>query len=407
MALFVARQPILNRNREVDGYELLFRSSAVNAFDGTDGNQATSRVVANGLFAVGLENILSDKRAFINFTRDLLLDDLASVLSPETTVIEILETVEPDIAVVEACQKLKSQGYTLALDDFVCHERFEPLTRMADIIKVDFRSTDAAQQESLVLQFGRRGIKMLAEKVETQEEFDYARRIGYVLFQGYFFAKPAILSGREVPGHKLHYLQVLKLVHNPTLDFIKLERLIKQDVSLSYKLLRYINTARFGCRQSIESIKHALVLLGEAEIRRWASLAILSGMCEDKPKELLLSAIIRARFCELVAHAAGLRARESDLFLTGMFSFLDAIMDLPLEEVLSKINVHDDVRRILLRTGPVVKQMAAVYDGVRAYESAAWQTLSPLVGQLRVEEDTLPELYLQAVHWSQEIFRQK
>jgi EAL and modified HD-GYP domain-containing signal transduction protein len=293
------------------------------------------------------------------------------------------------------------------LDDFVCHERFEPLTQVADIIKVDFRSTEIAQQEALATRFGLRGIKMLAEKVETQEEFERASRAGYAYFQGYFFAKPAVLKGREVPSYKLHSLQVLEVIHSPSLDFGKLENLIKQDVSLAYKLLRYINAARFGCRQKIESIKHALVLLGESEIRRWASLAILSGMCEDKPRELLLSAAIRARFCELVGGAAGVADRRSDLFLTGMFSFLDAIMDLPLEEVLSKINVHEDVRRILLRTGPVTGRMPAVYDAVRAYQAADWPTLSALAGQLRLEEELMPELYFQAVQWAEEIFRAK
>ena len=407
MASFVARQPILNRNREVDGYELLFRSSAANAFDGTDGSRATSQVIANGLFAVGLETILSDKRAFINFPRELLIADFATVLSPESTVIEILETVEPDPALIEACWKLKAQGYVLALDDFVCHERFEPLTQIADIIKVDFRSTPAAQQEILAKQYARRGIKMLAEKVETPEEFEHACRAGYVYFQGYFFAKPGVLTGREVPGYKLHYLQVLELIHQPSLDFGKLENLIKQDVSLAYKLLRYINAARFGYRQKIESIKHALVLLGEAEIRRWASLALLSGMCDDKPRELLLSAIIRGRFCELVGQTAGLGQRKSDLFLIGMFSLLDAIMDLPLEEVLSSISVQDDVRRVLLHTTPAVKRLGEVYDAVRAYEVADWQRLSAVAGELRMEEDCLPDLYLQAVQWSDEIFKEK
>jgi EAL and modified HD-GYP domain-containing signal transduction protein len=403
---FVARQAIFDRRQKVAGYELLFRSSGLaKAFDGANGSRATSQLVANIFFSSGLADIVAGKRGFINFTRDLLVSDYASILPPDTTVIEILETVQPDSEVIKACQNLKERGYTLALDDFVCEKQFEPITPFVDIIKVDFQSTGQAAQEEFMKRFGQRGMKMLAEKVETVDQFARALKMGYTYFQGYFFARPMMLTGRQPPAFKLHYLELLTEVHRPELEYRQLEQVIKQEMSLAYKLLRYINSARFGWHGPVDSIRHALALLGEEEVRKWISLAIVSGMGEDKPQELVVTAMIRARFCELLGPPTGLSARKSDLFLLGMFSLLDAIMDRSLDEMLAELYLDQDVSDALLRQAPQDNRLAMVYELVRAYEAAEWSTVSANARKLGVSEDVVLALYLDSVQWSEQIFR--
>jgi EAL and modified HD-GYP domain-containing signal transduction protein len=246
MDVFVARQPIFDRKGQLYAYELLFRSDGVhNAFDGTNAISATTQVIANSLFAIGIENILCDKKAFVNFDRTLLLSGLHTLLPPETLVVEILESVEPDTEIVTACRTLCRQGYTIALDDFVSHPRFEPLTQLAKVMKIDFRATPHSEQERLLGTYQPLGMAMLAEKVETREDFEWARDAGYDLFQGYFFARPRLLKGYQVPAAKITCMRLLAEMQKSTLDFRCLEMLISQDVSLSYNLLQYVNSALF------------------------------------------------------------------------------------------------------------------------------------------------------------------
>jgi len=403
--IFVARQAIFDREQHVFGYELLFRSSLNNVFDGTDGTRATSQVITTSFFSLGVEKILGGKRAFINFNRDLLVGECASILPREIAMVEILESVPPDSQVMAACKNLKERGYSLVLDDFVCEKRFEPLAELADIIKVDFLATPEPERLRLVRHYSARGTKMLAEKVETYEQFKQAHEMGFHYFQGYFFAHPVVISGRGIPAFKFHYLQILSEISRPELDYQRLEGIIKQEVSLSYKLLRYINSAAFGWRGQIESIKQALVLLGESEIRKWLSLVALPSLTQDKPEELVVTAAVRARFCESLAPWIGLGHRKTDLFFLGMFSLLDAIMDRPLETVLTEIRLADDVREALLGGARKNSRLARVHALVRAHEMAGWEAVTSITGQLGLPPGTTAGLYLDAVSWADRIFR--
>jgi len=312
--IFVARQAIFDRERNVFGYELLFRSSPTNAFDGTDSTQATSQVIAASFFALGIERVAGNKRAFVNFDRELLVNDSAAVLPRRVAAVELLESIVPDAEVLAACKRLKERGYLLVLDDVVSQERIEALAEFADIVKVDFQQTSPAERRKL-LRCGRRlGITMLAEKIETPGEYQRAYDMGYDLFQGYFFARPVIIAGREIPAFKVHYLRILQEVSRPELVYERLEELIKQEVSLAYKLLRYINSAAFGWRGPIESVKQALVLLGESESRRWISLVALPALAQDKAEELVVQAAVRARFCESLADWVGRAGRPTCSF---------------------------------------------------------------------------------------------
>lgn len=403
---FLARQAIFDRHKRVFGYELLFRSSASSDhFDGADYDQATSQVVANSYFAIGLERVLAGKNAFVNFTRSLLLSDFASVLPREASVIEILETVEPDAEVLAACRKLKQQGFRLALDDFACGRRYEPLAELADIIKVDIQAAREKDQEALMKQYGERGIKMLAEKVETLAEFERARNLGYVYFQGYFFARPVILAGREPPAFELHYLALLREILRPELEHLKIEEIVREEVSLAYKLLRYVNSARFSWRTTVDSIRHALALLGDRQIRQWASLAMVSHAGRDKPHELVVMTMVRARFCELLGAHVGLSGTESShLFLLGIVSLLDAIMDVRLDQILRQLPVPEDIEETLLGGAGIGNRIARVYELERAWEAGDWDAVAERAGALGTRKDRLTELYVRSIQWAEEIF---
>jgi EAL and modified HD-GYP domain-containing signal transduction protein len=402
MDIFIARQPIFDAHQKVFGYELLFRSGLDNLFMHPDPNQATSRVIADSFFLLGISELTGGKRAFINVTREVLLKEYLYLVPKDLIVAEILETVAPDPEIIAACKKLKGAGYLLALDDFIYKDEYRSLVELSDFIKVDVLSTDEEAQRSLAKEFAPRGIRLLAEKVETTHVHQGALKMGYTYFQGYFFSKPRIISGKDIPGYKLHYLRLLREIHRREADLKQMGQIIRQEVSLSFKLLRYINSAFFGLRNEISSVMQALALLGEKEIRKWVSLIAMAHMGEDKPEELLVHAVTRAKFCESLAGCTDLAGRKEDLFLMGMFSLLDAILDRSLVDILREIPIAEDIKAALLGEENPLK---TVYELALSCESGQWEKFSGLARRLRVDEVVSSRLYLDAVKWGHECFR--
>jgi len=397
MDAFIARQPVFDAKLEVQAYELLFRSGLVNACTHHDLDQASSKVIADSLFLPGLEALTCGRTAFVNITRDLLIREDVNLLPPATTVLEIIESVEADDEVLAACRRLKERGYRLAIDDYRPDAQHRRLLDVADIVKVDVLVTGPAERVALARQLRPRGIVMLAEKVESEDVFRQTREAGYQLFQGYFFARPTIVKGRDIPGSKLSFLRILGEIHKPDLDLGALGAIVEREVALSYKLLRYINSAFFGWNGDVNSINHALLLLGEREIKRWASVIALAGMSSDKPGELQAHALMRGRFCELLAPGARLADRSSDLFLMGLFSLMDAMLDHPLDKVLDGLPLAQDVKDSMLgEAGP----LRDVFDVVLAYSQGDWEALSGPVKRLGLAEHDLPEIYVEALRWS-------
>ena len=401
MEHFIARQPIFDTRGRVYAYELLFRSGLHNYFDCDDQDHAAASVIANSNLLFNLEEMTGNTKAFINCTRRVLLEDLMTTLPRQRAVVEVLEDIEPDEALIAACRRLKTQGYTLALDDFVYHKNFEPLLDLADIIKVDFLLSDVEEQKRLAQMMIPRGIRMLAEKVETHEVYENAKSMGYQLFQGYFFAKPVIISRKDIPTNKIQFLRILKDVHAQEVDFKKLALTIQSEVSLSYKLLKLINSAAFALRHKVTSILQALSLLGIREIRSWVSLLSISSMADDKPAELVVCSLIRARLCEQLAQPCKMGDRKADMFLMGLFSLLDVIMSRPIDEILQEITVEDDIRETLTgRQGPFL----SVLNLAIAMEKGEWETVSKLAAELQIEEQPLSGAYMDAVKWAQDIY---
>jgi len=398
---FIARQPIFDTKGRVYAYELLFRSGLHNYFDCDDQDHAAASVIANSNLLFNLSEMTGSTKAFINCTRRVLLEDLMTTLPRQQAVVEVLEDIEPDEDLIAACQRLKQQGYTLALDDFVYHKNFEPLLALADIIKVDFLLSDVDEQKRLAQMMIPRGIKMLAEKVETHEVYEQAKEMGYQLFQGYFFAKPVIISRKDIPTNKVQFLRILKDVHAQDVDFKKLALTIQSEVSLSYKLLKLINSAAFALRHKVTSILQALSLLGLREIRSWVSLLSISSMADDKPAELVVSSLIRARMCEQLAQPCKMGDRQSDMFLMGLFSLLDVIMSRPIDEILEEITVEQDIVEALTGTQSELNQVLSL---VVATEKGEWAQVSNLAAALQLEEKAISQAYIDAVKWAQDIY---
>ncbi|MCU1341230.1 MAG: diguanylate phosphodiesterase [Candidatus Acidoferrum typicum] len=393
---FIARQPILNRRRDVFAYELLFRSGIQNSFDGADLEQASASMFDTS-FMIGLQKLTGGQRAFVNCPRDFLLHDYISLFPRDLVVIELLETIKPDAEVVDACRKLKQQGYLLALDDFVDTPDWTPLINIADFIKVDFRLTSRLEQRALAARYAEKGIRMLAEKVETQEEFSEAMDMGYSLFQGYFFCRPEMLQQRAIPADKLAYLELLGAAMAPDFDIQGLASKIKHEPSLTFKLLRYLNSAAFGLRCEIDSIPHALSMLGERELRKWIAVVCVGVMAGGKPDELMTVPLVRGRFCELLAPLAGMPGHANDLFLLGLLSVMDAILDQPLATILEELPIRHEIKDALIaRTGLYWNLL----EITTAHERADWEAISALARRLGIREGQIPEIYVSAVDWA-------
>jgi c-di-GMP-related signal transduction protein len=396
---FLARQPILDRHGSVMGYEILFRSSLNNYFQPVPGKDASALIVDNYLL-FGLETLTGGRRAFLNFTREALVQDYAVLLPSKHAVVEVLEDIQPDDEVLAACLRLKKAGYMIALDDFIFTENVEALTRFADIIKVDFRTTPVAEQQVMARRFVPHGIRLLAEKVETREDVGRAIEMGYSYFQGYFFCQPQMMQKRDIPGLKLNYLRILQAIHREPIDLAEVEGILRAEPSLLYKLLRYLNSASFGLRGHVTSIRHALALLGENSLRKWTSVAAMVDLADDKPAELITTALVRARFCEQLARPLNLRRRETDLFLLGLMSVMDAVLDRTMSEVLEEIELHQEVKAALLGEPNLFRP---ALESVVAQERGDWRQITDCVHQMKIDETKFPDAYIEAIQWVKQL----
>ena len=394
---FVARQPVLTADEKVFGYELLFRDGVQDFFRHTDADEA-SRSTLNTSMLMGLDVLCDGRRALINCTRDTLLADYITLLPSAQAVVEVLETVPADDLVVAACRRLKESGYLIALDDFLVDDPRQALTDLADIIKVDLRQTSAPDAAAMVKRYSRLPHRMLAEKVETREEFAVAKQAGFVYFQGYFFRKPETLKVHEIPANRLVYLRMLQAVSKPELEVREIENAIKGEASLCYRLLRYLNSATFGFSTEIHSVRHALSILGEREVRRWIRLVATLGAGQNRTTELVLSALVRARFCELLS--SKIEHGKSDLFLMGLLSMMDTILEIPMNQVLDNVPIDMESKAVLLGG---VSRLQPLYQLMLAQESGAWQSSKDLASQLHLSESDVAQTYWQSMQWAREM----
>lgn len=409
----VTRQPIFDKQKDVFAYELIFRSNLClqdrflakyGAAAEDNGGSSSAGAGMDSLFITGLRRLTGGKLAVINFNREMLLGQLHLMFPSDLLGIELLEkspdkskdkASPPGSDIAKIVGKMKNAGYLLILNDWLFNEADISLVKMADIIGVDFRSM-GLQKRFSVFEEPHLRPRFLARSVETATDYEIASEKGYHYFQGEFFSKPDLMAVRSIPSYKINFMRILKEINKTTVHFIEIEKILKRDISITYKLLRFVNSAAFGLKTTVQSIKHALALLGEAEVRKLLSLIILSSLGTDKPHELLRSSIIRAKFCESLSAALGYEKEMSSFFLVGMFSMVDAFLDRPMEEILDDLPLKSDIKSALLGKP---NRYRDVLDLVIDYERGEWRNVCNVVERLRMDEQTISTLYLDAVEW--------
>jgi EAL and modified HD-GYP domain-containing signal transduction protein len=404
MDTFVARQPIFGLSKQVYGYELLYRNSLdQNCFDeNINADEASSRTILNSFVEIGLSKLTSGRKAFVNFTEHLLEEMVPLILPKEILVVEILETIQPTPEILESCRALKEAGYTIALDDFIICEENYPFLEFADVIKVDFITTTLQDIYAFVTllpqitAFRSQPICLLAEKVEDFQTYQIAVEMGFQLFQGYYFSKPVIVSGKTLSPLVINQYRVLALANTDEIDFPKMARLISKDVALSFRLLKIVNSAYFSPGRKIRGILHALVSLGSKEIRKWAALLCVMGDPEDSMPELTRMALIRAYFLGAIAPKVNMGNQSEALHLLGLFSLIDVMMECPMNEVLAQIQLEDSI------TYPLLEQCGKSWDllsMVIEYEHGDFQGAARISQQYNLEPMILGRAYMDAIDY--------
>jgi EAL and modified HD-GYP domain-containing signal transduction protein len=385
---FIARQPIFDRKLEVVGYELLFRGRGY-AGDGLSDNpgRATATVVLNTFTELELRRIVGRKTAWVSVGRDFVLDGLVQVIPASLGGLQISQSEELDEELVDALRDLKGQGYRLALDGFGLASGATSALDVFDIVKLDVLELGQDGLREAVVRLQDQPCKVLAQRVATHPDHEFCAELGCDLFQGYFFCQPAVVGTRSISANRLALLQVVAALQRSDVELSDVEKLIARDVALSFRMLRYVNSAFFGVRSEVRSIGHALALLGLDNARRWATLSVLASV-DGKPTELTLTALTRARFCELAGEELGL-ASGAELFTLGLFSVIDALMDTPMQDVVESLPLADDMREALVhRRGPLGELLEAAAAREHGETGAA------------AAVPHADELYLRSVIWA-------
>jgi EAL and modified HD-GYP domain-containing signal transduction protein len=391
----VGRQPIFNYKTEVIGYELLYRSSSqTDRAEIQDKDRATTEVIINAFASIGIDSIIGDAKAFINFTRNFLLGKNPIPLHPKRVVLEVVEDTQIDRPLIEALRNLAKRGFTIALDDVIDPNSILPLLDVVHIIKMELPRLSKGQIISYAAFYQQRGLKVVAEKVETLKEFEFCKNLGIDYFQGYYLCKPNLVKGRQLKPSLITRLRLLEKIHDPYVDFEDIEKIVSKDVAISYRLLRLVNSAVYGLRREIESIHQAITLLGLDQVRKWFTLFFILEM-GDKPPELLTIALVRAQMSEFLAKAMGLRNVEK-YFLVGLLSVLDALTDLPLEQVINTLPISNEMRDGLLNhTG----SSGDILLSVLAYEQGNWDN----VLKINLPTQTIRDAYLNSLQFAKTI----
>jgi c-di-GMP-related signal transduction protein len=399
---FFARQPILDGTKSVFGYELLFRNSLQNAYSSSDGEHATLDILSNAIFYTSFQCMVSGKYGLVNFTRELLLDDVIFLFSPKNLVIEVLEDVEPSNDIIEACRRLKEAKYKIALDDFTANDLSNPLIPFADFIKVDFMQAGSYDRRAIAERLLPFNITLLAEKVETDKDYNEGLALGYRLFQGYFFSKPVIQSGRRLEPNQIACVRMLQAVYKEECNYRELNEIISGDMSLSYRMLKLANSPYFSFRTEITSILHAITLMGCDGMKRFVSLVAISNSIGNKPAELALTCLARARMGEELAPIIGSDDMAPSLFLTGLFSLLDALLDCSMKDALNELPISQEIKSALLGEQNILR---TALDAIVAYERGDWDLFRSAAKTMGIPENSFPAIYASAIEWSSNILK--
>ncbi|MFW2490652.1 EAL and HDOD domain-containing protein [Clostridium chromiireducens] len=397
MDVYVARQAIFDINKEVIAYEVLFRNNNIdNEFISIKNVNPTLDVIRNSFFVIGINKITGGKKAFVNFDEELIKSEIIERFSKDHLAVEVLESVKPDYVIIDCCRRLKEKGYIIALDDFSYNEQFDKLMKYIDIIKVDFLVTKGKERKEIISKIKNTNIniKFLAEKVETEEEYREALSYGYSYFQGYFFCRPVIISGRDVSGYKFTYMNLINELNKETVNIEVVEALVKSDVFLSYKLLKEANSAYHYIKRKIVSIRDAIMIIGINELKRWIFIITLKQIGENNIDELVRMSLIRASFMEVVSKKFHLDIPAFDAFLTGIFSLIHVLLKMPIEKILIDLPISSDVKDALLGKNNIILELLEL---TIEYEKGNWIEVNKLIKKFELNEEFVGNCYLNSI----------
>ncbi|MFP4053787.1 MAG: EAL and HDOD domain-containing protein [Phycisphaerae bacterium] len=395
MDVFVARLPIFDKDKKVQAYELVFREGFEQYYRALGADRSVVDLEA----IVSFEELTDGLRGLVPFSRELLLTEFSSLLSPETVMVGIPPAIGPDDQVVSTCEKLKSDGYQISMDHRNLTKWKALVLDLVDLFRIDFKAGTLQQRQTLCEQLERAGIRTVAQRVDTPAEFEEAARLGFSLFQGEFIEKPIINNNKQIPTNQINQMRVLHEINKPEMSYDEIAEIIKRDVSMTYQLLQLINSVAFGLRYEVNSIRHALVLLGPQEIRKWGAMLAVRGLAMEKPPEVLVRSLTRARVCEQIACMAGMQKDAPELFLVGMLSLIDVLTERKLEDALDMLPLSQAIRTTLLGG---VCHYRTVFEMVLAYECGEWDTFSLHAAELTFDEKAMPELFRASQKWAAE-----
>lgn len=395
MNVYVARQAILDINKQVVAYELLFRNNNINKFIPIKNLNPTLDVLKNTFFVIGLDKITDGKQAFVNFDEVLLKSGIIETIHKDCIVVELLETITPDDTIIKYCKNLKEKGYIIALDDFEYNNKFDKLIEYTDIIKVDFTLTKGKERKEIMDKIKNKNIKFLAEKVETEEDYRKALEYGYSYFQGYFFCKPTIISGNDIFVYKPTYDKLIKELSKEIVDIENVEYLIKTDVSLCYKLLKIVNSAYYNFSTEITSIHNAIMIVGINELKRWILISELKSINKNGVKELTRMSLLRGYFMELIVKEIDFGVESFEAFLTGLFSLIDALTNQPLDKILDELPVSQNIKDALAGKQNMLGKLLKL---IIKYEKGMWEEVNIMVKKMGLNKEFITNCYLKAIY---------
>lgn len=401
MEQFIARQPILNAHRKLFGYELLYRGAHDYLLADVSGDRATASLLSSVFLTRDIKEISSFRPCFINFTQDLIEKNIPAAFPASQIIVEIIENVQPTKRVLGVCRRLREEGYQIALDDFVFDRKLVPLLEVASIIKIDVRLTPLDMITRTLNILANYNVKLLAEKVENRQDFERALKMGFSYFQGYFFSKPERIEITELSALKINLLQLLHEVSRKQTTFTKLHTIISNDIAISYKLFRFLNSAYFGRLQKVKTVKHAIAYLGEKELRRFLMLVIISEISSDNPSELVRLVLVRAKFCELLGLASPHADLASDLYLTGLFSALDTMLGSPMQQVVDDLPINNSVKVALIEQKGLCAKFLQVAIAV---ERDQQDLVKVQLGQLVISDKAVIACYLKSIKYANGLY---
>ncbi len=400
MFAYVAREPILDAKRQVFAYELLFRDGKSNCFPDLQPDEATSRILAANHLTLGLEDLACHKKSFINFHQHNLTHDFPESLDPESVVVELVDTIMGDDALLKSCQHIRDMGFKIALEEHEFNNRYQRFQSCIDIVKVDLNKMNTQAFEKQLPSLKRHNITLVAEKVETNEDFKRCLDMGFDYFQGYFFARPEVIRQKNISTSNLAMLELLQESASDSFDIDRLNAIFERDAGLAYMLLRFINNPMVNKREKITSLRHALNYLGQIELKKFVALLAIANLGQEKPSELLHLSLVRAKFCDLLGREKTGGKDSAEAFMVGLLSLLDAILDMHMEDVMGRLPIANNIKGAILGQSGMLRNYLMT---ARALESATWLQVIRLSKDMQISQKRIHGLFNEAIVWGNSI----